>query len=227
MAFGYKVLEPTGKATLVVSDTKENAYDRVFAMQEKWSDYCERNWLNDNGGLYTPESKIKRFLDSVAYFFLIGDTHGIETDYKKIMHAKREIPVSSCPTFIENMLYASGSTTSQIDREECAGFKVMTDELDARAEIYEARKVQHERRESRFHKHNRLGIHGGEWCRVDTDGVFEHNGKRYEIDPQETQYQPVETEFGKLYDMDRILVCSSTNNEFYDMNYDKVKVREL
>lgn len=32
MAFGYKVLEPTGKATLVVSDTKENAYDRVFAM---------------------------------------------------------------------------------------------------------------------------------------------------------------------------------------------------
>lgn len=168
---------------------------------------------------------MKRFLDALAYFFMIGDMRGIETDYKKVMHAKREIPASSCPSFVENVLYASGGTTDPIDQEERAGFLVMTDRLDAKAEKYEAQKPQRKRQESLFHKHNRLGIHGGEWCRVDTDGLFEYNGCRYEIDKGETQYQPVETEFGMLYDMDRIL--ANENEEFYDMNYDIVKVRKL
>lgn len=168
---------------------------------------------------------MKRFLDALAYFFMIGDMQGIETDYKKVMHAKREIPASSCPSFVENVLYASGGTTDPIDQEERAGFTVMMDRLDAKAEKYEAQKPQRKRQESLFHKRNRLGIHGGEWCRVDTDGLFEYNGSKYEIDKGETQYQPVETEFGLLYDMDRILANSS--EEFYDMNYDKVKVRKL
>lgn len=168
---------------------------------------------------------MKRFLDSLAYYFLIGETSGIETDYKKVMHAKREIPASSCPSFVENMLYATGGTTSQASKEECAGFKVLTDELDAKAEKYEAQKASKKRRESLFQKHNRLGIHGGEWCRVDTDGVFEYNGRKYEIDEGATQYQPIETDIGQLYDMDRILATET--GDFYDMKYDKVKAREI
>lgn len=170
---------------------------------------------------------MKRFLDSVAYFFMIGDMQGIETDYKKVMHAKREIPVSNCPSFVDNMLYASGATTDQIDLEERASFQVMTDRLDAKAEKYEAPKPQRKRQESKFHKCRRLGIRGGEWCRVDTDGLFEYNGHRYEIDKDEIQYQPIETEIGLLYDMDRILASGIDTVEFYDMNYDKVKVRQL
>ena len=54
--------------------------------------YCERNWLNDYGDLYTPESKVKRLLDSLAYYLLLGYTDGIETDYRRVMHSKREIP---------------------------------------------------------------------------------------------------------------------------------------
>ena len=181
--------------------------------------------MNDTGDLFTPESKVKRFLDSLAYYFLMGEMSGIETDYKKVMHAKREIPASSCPSFIENMLYSTGAATSQADKEERISFKVMTDELDTRAEKYEAQKVTRKRQESLFQKHNRLGIHGGEWCRVDTDGVFEHNGRKYEIDEGETQYQPIETDIGLLYDMDRILVTDT--GEFYDMKYDLVKVKEL
>ena len=156
---------------------------------------------------------------------MIGNTQGIETDYKKVMHAKREIPASNCPIFVENFMYASGSTTHIIGKDERTAFDVMTSRLDAKAEKYETKKQQHIRRESKFHKHERLGIRGGEWCRVDTDGIFEYNGNRYEIDKDATQYQPIETEIGLLYDMDRILVTG--NEEFYDMNYDRVKAKML
>ena len=166
-------------------------------------------------------------LDSLAYLYLTGETAGIETDYKKVMHAKREIPASNCPSFVENMLYAAGSATESIDREECAGFKVMTDRLDAKAEKYETQKPQRKRQISKFQKHERLGIHGGEWCKVDTDGCFTYNGYEYRIDADATQYQPIETAVGLLYDMDRILAVGSDPVEFYDMNYDKVKVRQL
>ena len=170
---------------------------------------------------------MKRFLDSLAYFFMIGNMQGIETDYKRVMHTKREIPVSNCPSFIENMLYSTGGATDSIDQEERASFMVMTEWLDERAEKYEAQKPQRKRQESKFQKRKRLGIRDGVWCRVDTDGLFEYNGRKYEIDKDEIQYQPVETEIGLLYDMDRILVSGTDTVEFYDMNYDKVKVREL
>ena len=100
---------------------------------------------------------MKRFLDSIAYCMLIGNTKGIETEYKKVMHAKREIPASNCPSFVDNMLYASGGVEDESDRKEWAGFEVMVDELDERAEKYEAQKVRRERKESLYHKHNRLG----------------------------------------------------------------------
>jgi len=156
---------------------------------------------------------------------LIGNTQGIETDYKKVMHTKREIPVSNCPSYVENVFYASGGTTDSVDQEERASFRILTDALDAKAEKYETQKSQRKKQESRFHKRNRLGIRGGEWCRVNTDGLFEYNGCVYEIDRDATQYQPVETEVGLLYDMDRILATET--EEFYDMNYDNVKVKKL
>ena len=170
---------------------------------------------------------MKRFLDSLAYFFLIGDTQGIETEYKKIMHDKREIPVSSCPSYVENILYSSGAATELIDQEERASFRTMIERLDEKAEIYESQKAQRKRQESKFHKHNRLGIRDGEWCRVNTDGLFEYHGDVYMIDTGAEQYQPIETDSGLLYDMDKILVCGDIPLEFYDMNYDKVKVRKL
>lgn len=183
--------------------------------------------MNDSGDLFSPELKVKRFLDALAYFYLIGNTQGIETDYKRVMHAKREIPMSSCPTFVENMLYASGSAKGTHDQEERAVFQIMTERLDSQAEKYEASKPRKKHQESKFQKRIRLGINGGEWCRVDTDNRFEYNGRKYEIDAGMTQYQPVETEYGMLYDMDRILATNPEKLEFYDMNYDIVKVREL
>ena len=227
MAIGYRVTEPSGKLIIMTANTRDELRNRVEKEQEKWDAYCDRNWLNDTGDLYSPETKIKRFLDSLAYCLMIGNTKDIETDYKKVMHAKREIPASSCPSFIDNMLYASGGATDKIDIEECAGFDVMIKEIDERAEKYETSKQRKWSHDDRFTKFRRLGIIGGEWCRVDTEGVFMYLGKRYMIDPCEAQYQPVETEFGLLYDMDRILAVGEDATKFYDMNYDEVKVRQL
>lgn len=170
--------------------------------------------------------KVKRLLDSLAYCLLLGNTKDIETDYKKVMHAKREIPASNCPSFVENIFYAAGSVTDPIDREECASFRVMAEQLDEQAEKYE-NKVRREPTESRHAKYLRMGIRDGEWCRVDTDGVFEYRGRRYRIDPFEAQYQPVETEIGLLYGMDRILAAGAAREEFYDMNYNRVKVHPI
>ena len=156
---------------------------------------------------------------------MTGHMSGIETEYRAAMHSKREIPASICPSFVENMLYASGSARPEVDKEERLAFVVVTERLDDRAEKYEAPKTPKRRQESLFSKHNRLGINNGTWCIVDTDGVFTHNGKRYQIESDEVQYQPVETDFGLLYDMDRILVTD--DGRFYDMKYDEVKVKEL
>ena len=167
---------------------------------------------------------MKRFLDSVAYYCLLGNTQDIETDYKKVMHAKREIPASSCPSFVENMLYSTNGLTGQVEQEERDRFRVMTDLLDEPAEKYETNKPKRVHTETKFEKRRRIGIHGGDWCRVDTDGEFDYSGHRYRIDVDAEQYKPTETEFGLLYDMDRILACG---DRFFDMNYDEVSVRPL
>ena len=139
------------------------------------------------------------------------------------MHAKREIPASNCPSFVENMFYSANSASEQVDKEERDTFRVMTGLLDERAEKYETNRSRKEPVESRFKKRRRMGITDGEWVTVDTDGEFEYGGCRYRIDPGASQYQPIETPIGLLYDMDRILV---TSNGFFDMNYDPVEVKK-
>lgn len=133
--------------------------------------------------------------------------------------------MSSCPSFVENMMYSTGGTTEQIDQDERDRFNVMVSELDEKAEKYDMQRNRKQRIESMYHKKNRLGIHSGVWCTVDTDGVFEYGGHKYRIDPSAEQYHLTNTEFGDLYDMDRILVVDG--DLFYDMNYDAVSAKEV
>ena len=120
------------------------------------------------------------------------------------MHEKREIPFSSCPGYISDIAYASGSTLAE-QREQQP-------------------KPKAPKRERRLQKVMRLGIRNGEWCRVDTDGVFLYRGDLYRISDQAVQYAPKNTEYGELYDMDRILI---SDGKFYDMNLDEVEVFRL
>ena len=165
--------------------------------------------------------KIKVFLDSMGYFLLLGSTDGIETNYRRIMHAKREIPVSCCPSEVDNLLYASGGLGGAAEQEEKAQFRDLLDRLDAKAAPYEVKKPTMKREKSLFRKKRDKGISGGEWLRVDTEGRFRFGKDDYIIAEQEIQYQAVETEYGDYYAMDRIL---ASGGKFYDMNYDEVEV---
>jgi len=187
---------------------------------ERWAPYCERNWLNDSGDVFSPEMKVKRFLDSLAYILLAGNRDGIETDYRRVMHAKREIPESSCPSYVRNIMYGSGSVSKNVAIEEKAQFNALTEILDLAAEKYETPQKP-SKTESLFQKRNRLGIHGGTWCRVDTAGQFRIGNEVYKISDQAIPYQPIQTEYGEYYPMDRILAC---DGKFYDMNLDEVEV---
>lgn len=170
--------------------------------------------------MYSPSLKVKRLLDSLAYFLLSGSMDNIETDYKMVMHSKREIPASNCPSYVDNMLYSSSVMTGNAKKEEQAEFIDMLERLDSRAKPYIQTKEKRDPKvESKFHKRQRLGIHGGEWCVVDTEGKFLFGGDVYEIDEDATQYQPIQTKYGDLYDMDRILAY---DGRFYDMNFDEV-----
>lgn len=167
--------------------------------------------------------KIKRFLDSLAYILLLGNTDGIETNYRRVMHAKREIPATSCPSEIDNLLYGSGRNSSY-EAEEMAAFRDMLDRLDEKASSYEPKKIVRKKTPSLFHKKLKKGIVDGTWYRVDTDGRFWIGNNQYIIDDQAVQYQPISTDYGDYYAMDKILYA---NGRFYDMNYDEVNVRAI
>lgn len=160
-------------------------------------------------------------LDSLAYFILIGYTDGIETDYKRVMHAKREIPFSSCPSQIENIAYSTTGTTDITEKDEQERFNDMLERLDDRAWKYESPVKKKPKIESRQHKRRRLGIRDGEWLNVDTEWKFWVGNEQYVINDQAAQYAPIETAYGLFYPMDRILF---SDGKFYDMNYDEVQV---
>lgn len=224
MASGYRIYTPAGKIMCVLVGTREEMLATANELIEKWGPYCDRNWLNDTGGVFTPEAKVKRLLDGVGYYLLLGNMDGIETDYYRVLRAKKEIPASNCPSAIDNILYASGGSVEKISVEEEAQFRTMLDELDQKADSVTRYTSRKPRKESLFQKKNRLGIHGGEWVTVDTEGKFWVGNQHYMIDENEIQYQPIETDYGDLYDMDRILV---SDGKFYDMNYDEVRVYQI
>lgn len=177
--------------------------------------------MNDTGDVYTPELKIKYFLDSMTRLLLVGNTNGIETPYRQVMHAKREIPVSNCTSDVENVFYASGVNSPEVLRDEKAFFNEMLEKLDERAEVYEVKKEPRKKERSLFGKKLKLGIPDGEWYRVDTEGRFQVGEDWYQIDDREAQYLPIPTEYGAYYAMDKILLA---DGHFYDMNYDEVVV---
>ena len=172
--------------------------------------------------MFTPESKVKTFLDSLAYLLMLGNMDGIETNYRAVMNAKREIPESNCPSNIDNIFYASGSAGENQAIEENAAFKEMVDRLDERAAQYEQKKEPPQKKQkSLFAKKLKKKIHDGVWYRVDTEGKFRIGNDEYIIDDQEIQYQPVPTDYGDYFAMDKILYAGG---QFYDMNYDEVRV---
>lgn len=225
MPIGYNVIQPNGVVRKLRAADDVERRSIVDELQEKWNGYCQQNWLSWSDDPYAPENRVKLFLNGISYFLMVGNTEGVVTDYKDIMNGKREIPISSCPSCVEDALYGGGSTISPQSPDEEARFEQMLDRLDSRAAKVEKKKpVQ---RKKTVTKADRLKAirdqHNGRcefvYSIVDTENSFMLNGHRYVISDQATQYAAKQTELGEQYDMDRI-VCVNTPDgwRFYDMD---------
>lgn len=210
---GYHVVDPGGHLLRLQAETFEERLEIVSRLVEKWADYCTRNWISSNvKEKWSPENKVKSFLDGLAYFLMqgrIGTDGDIVTDYKNIMNGKREIPVSSCPPSVANALYGWGFDPRQ--GADDTGFTVMTEMLDEKAA-----KVERPKKKKPFvHKPPRRELYAKaigtdayvfEEYRVDTANTFSTpDGGQYCIASSVPQYCPVMTAEGLLYDMDKII----------------------
>lgn len=171
---------------------------------------------------------MKLFLNGVSYFLMVGNTEGVVTDYKDIMNGKREIPISSCPSCVEDAVYGGGSTICTKAPDEDTRFDQMLDRLDFRASKVEkskpAKKKKTTAKADRIKEiRARYGRCDFQYPIVDTENTFTLNGETYVISHEATQYEPKETGLGELYDMDRI-VCVMTKEGilFYDMNISRL-----
>lgn len=193
-------------------------------MLDGWQDYCDRNWLNDDGeDLFAPELRVKRFLDSVGYYLLYGQMDGIVTTYKDVVNQAREIPVSSCPESVNNQLYASGGASD--DREEQQSFRTMTEILDAKLPkkktVPRPNTVSRRRKLQRIREDNggaeieryRVGTDNFFWC--GNDHLMIYNYDKYNA--KVVNRRNGETDI--LYDMDTILRCGE---RWYDQNGDPI-----
>lgn len=235
MAIGYNVVQPNG---IVRKQRVESESERSAVVDEqlhRWSEYCNRNWISVNyGDPFCPENKVKLFLNGLAYFLMLGNTGGIVTDYKRVADGKREIPISSCPSYVEDLVYGTGSTLLPANDDEDAVFQATLERLDEKAKRYcpsrKSKVKKNAHTNTRYDKIRRIKSLIGEnaeffYPTVNTLNEFTLNGEVYRIDDRVSSYsgKPV----GKddiIYDMDKIIcaVCPDGKVYYFDMNMDVI-----
>lgn len=118
MSSFYEIPTPDGRRYKVYYHEGQNRNECLeMSVLRRWSEYCEKNWLSDNHeAIDAPEKKVKRFLDSCAYFVLRPDTEGIETDYQKEKRGMCEISLSSLPASYTARVYGGNAECTAEDK---------------------------------------------------------------------------------------------------------------
>lgn len=147
------------------------------------------------------------------------------TDYKRIADGKREIPISSCPSYVDDLLYGTGMTlASQNEHEE--SFRSALDNKDDF--VIKTRKSKQKSSNTRYEKIRRIESFIGKseyfYPIVNTDNEFVFQGKRYRIDNRVAGYNGKNVGSDTLYDMDKIVCAISPDGKiyFFDMNMDLI-----
>lgn len=164
----------------------------------------------------------------------IGTDGDIVTDYKEIMRGKSEIPISSCPPCVADVLYGSGADPER--GADDSFFRPMVERLDERAAKVARPKKQKAKPAKKTVSDKIKTVVGTDkytvdHCGVNTDNVFVWDEITYRIDNSAEQYRPKRTAVGMLYDMDKIL-CVRTYDGiyFFDMAadpLDKEKIKKI
>ena len=216
------VLPSTNVYKIRVNDDKERR-DVVAKLCEQWSDYCTSHWISENHEEpYCAENRVKRFLDGMGYFLLRSDTSGIITDYMEEMNSNREIPVSCCPDFVNDLFFGSGQGyVTQAQKEAMQSLngyldeKVKPKKTRKKPSVYEEKRKRRESFEAEFHPN------GYKFPIVDTEGNFTVDGVSYHVSENCKQYSPKNLKDDVLYDMDRIIVAQVKDKYyFFDQNFE-------
>lgn len=147
---------------------------------------------------------------------MLGRLEGIVTDYKAQKTASRETPISSCPAYVEDIVY--GTTASLFVKKE----DIVLPPAEETKKKPPQKKTSCSMRLARVRdfKEETDGEHGYEYVPVDTEGCFTFGGKDYQIDMQVVPvYAGKSTREGMLYDMDKVICMQKACGDirFFDM----------
>ena len=145
------------------------------------------------------------------------------TNYKEMMNGKREIPISSCPSHIEDLVYGTGSILhSQSEEEAVVIEKTAAEETPPK----KGKKNMVSEKTMKLRELRKECGYEAEltYCTVYTDNTFRYGGEIYQIDESVEAYAPKATALGVLYDMDKIICikCKDGRVCFYTAAYDKI-----
>jgi len=172
------------------------------------------------------ENKVKRFFSGLVYFLLLGNTEGMVTNYKDIMNGKREIPISSCPSQIEDWVYGTGSVLYP-QGEDAPVIELADDHVP---EKKGKNAVKSEREVKLRALRKECGYDATfTYCTVDTENRFSYEGKKFVIDSSVEAYAPKSTPHGLLYDMDKIICVKSRDGlvRYYTAKYDPIPENKI
>lgn len=175
---------PSG-TNLRVFYNKDTDRNKLMAdLIEMWVPYCEENWLSQNHeALDCPENKVKKLLDSAAYFILYGNVEDTITLYKQKRNREHEVPL-----MINN--------TGEMFYEERGGGK---------PEKLPKKHITTRRTKIAMIKQRYPGI-ALEDVMVAVDGSFEYDGEFYWIDHSVAAYRPQWVKGEEFYECDRVIV---------------------
>lgn len=224
----YQVYLPNGATWRLSVGTTEERLAKAQELLDVWTPYCLSAWDKDDGDMYSPANKVKRFLNSLAYYLLLGNTDGIVTDYKDMMNGKREIPVSSCPTSIENLVYSSSSMgRSDGGNDELNEFLANLDDLPKPKRTYKKKETRYDRVENAKKEYGDSADLGPLFHRsiVDTENHFVFHDHTYVIDTRLAPQYDCNDE--GAYGMDSIWIAYSCGDDvnhlgFYDQDFQKI-----
>lgn len=156
----------------------------------------------------------------------------METDYKRIMRGSREIPISSCPSYIEDAVYSTGPSLKTVGNADV--FDVTLDAVDAKAEkllsyYKKPKKKPVQKQRSRLSKSMAIlrtyGLDSSAMTheRVDKENIFCHSGSTYQIVGL-PQYELTLDSKEDYYLMDRVICVDISDSEtlFYDMSMNQI-----
>lgn len=233
MATGYNVILPNRKQKHVIASTQQQRMKICNELIKKWEQYCEQNWITFIGGNdpYSPQNKVKLFLSSLGYFLLYGNTDGIVTRYKDIVNRKRQLPVSSCPDYLQDGMYGSvhsGGSQTLYAKQQQRSFNTKLDALDYKASKYKkpTKKKYTQTRYDRVVAAKNDGAVDMNRHVVDSDGVFQLRDQIYSIDMSKCKsYASKDLGDGDIiYDMDYVISADMNDGSvrFYDANFNRI-----